>query len=161
MKLILDADFLEETYTLIAIHSGVEAYKLAYLLNERLNFRLKRRRTDLDLNVKKQTLRFPIFDFEEVKTDTVYYLAVNSSTVSIPSPVAGKDLFSESEPMAFQTHYLLPEFKKTEYLLKIEPDLNPEQKTAVIAEINRIEEVLTAYEIIPGQIRSKNNIIFY
>ena len=45
-------DFCEENYVLIAVHSGLEDYALAYALNRALKASLKRSETDLAQNVQ-------------------------------------------------------------------------------------------------------------
>ena len=49
-KLVLEDDFGED-FSLIAIHCSAEAYKMAYLLNDHMALRLKRKRVDLDLRI--------------------------------------------------------------------------------------------------------------
>jgi len=47
-KLILD-DIIEDIdYTLIGIHCSIEDYRLAYLLNQFLNLKLKRKDSDIE-----------------------------------------------------------------------------------------------------------------
>jgi hypothetical protein len=55
-KLILDDVFDESVFTLIAIHSTIEDYRLAYLLNRFLGINLVRFEFDLDFNHGKNSL---------------------------------------------------------------------------------------------------------
>ena len=43
-------DFCEENYVLIALHSNLEDYALAYALNDALKISLERSKTDLDIS---------------------------------------------------------------------------------------------------------------
>jgi len=159
-KLFFTEDF-EEPFTLIAIHCSEEAYKLAYLLNQQLEMRLKRKKADLDFSTNGLTITFPLYDFEDVHKYTHFYLMGNqcrSVEASLQSPGGGlfDDLVSERSIM----HYLLPEFKKVDYFLKIHSDFETVPLQRMLAQINRIKQVISAYTLEAENIKSKNNLIF-
>ena len=90
-RLILD-DFYKEEYTIVAIHSSVEAYKMAFYLNKYLQLRLKRRRTDLEFSNDGLEVQFPLFEFENNATYTVYNLVANKCrTLMANTTASGSD----------------------------------------------------------------------
>ena len=54
-------DFSEEKYSLIGIHSTLEDYKLAYLLNKNLNTRFYKAKEDLEFVREKKKASFSIY----------------------------------------------------------------------------------------------------
>ncbi|MEL6918168.1 MAG: IPExxxVDY family protein [Bacteroidota bacterium] len=57
----ISEDFYEDSFALIAVHSSMEDYAMAYTINLHLKCNLQRSRTDLD--VSRQT-SFPIFEWK-------------------------------------------------------------------------------------------------
>ena len=59
---ILIGDFEDcDSFKLIAIHSALEDYRIAFLLNQTLNLKLKRTKEDLDLGKAK----YSMFEWED------------------------------------------------------------------------------------------------
>lgn len=148
----------EEPYTLIAIHSSEEAYKVAYLINQYLNTRFKRRRVDIDFSYEGMMITFPIFDFVDELNYSQYYLFANKCRIAEASLQSSGGLFSEigSE----KDHFLLPEFKKVDYFLKIYSDFETVPLRRILSQINEIKQVISAYTLEMDTIKSKNNLIF-
>ena len=67
---LLSSD-LEEDYSLIGIHSTEEDYRLAYLLNSYLKFKLTRYKDYLDF--QDSTAEFPLFEFKDELNFINYY----------------------------------------------------------------------------------------
>ena len=63
-KLVLDEIF-EQPYKLLAIHSSVEDYKLAYLLNKHLKLKLARMPKNIDLQKGSENAFFAHFLFQD------------------------------------------------------------------------------------------------
>jgi hypothetical protein len=61
-------DFCEEPYSLIGIHSTLEDYKLAYLINQNLNTRFYKAIKDLEF---KRDKKKHLFQFITMKTRTM------------------------------------------------------------------------------------------
>lgn len=156
-KLILDDVFDEVLYTLIAIHCTIEAYRLAYLLNKHLGINLKRKPSDLDLNVGKSS--FSIFEWEDEKQLTTWNLIAN---------ICKRDEFQKTEqPLLFnsqehitKTFNLLPEYKRVNYFLKIDKEYSFSKENFILNNILSISQVATAYRIDVSQLKSKDNLIF-
>ena len=73
-KLLVD-DFYDDTYKLIAIHCGLEDYRLAYLLNQSLELNLKRKSKDLDFEYLKSS--YSIFEWNNVSQFVTWNLVSN------------------------------------------------------------------------------------
>ncbi|MDC8000385.1 IPExxxVDY family protein [Aequorivita todarodis] len=148
----------EEPYTLIAIHCSEEAYKVAYLMNQHLNTRFKRRRVDIDFPSEGMMVTFPIFDFMDEFNYSQYYLVANKCSIAEAGLQSSGGLFSEigSE----KDHFLLPELKKVDYLLKIYSDFETVPLQSLISQINNIDQIVSAYVVETANIKSKNNLIF-
>lgn len=151
-------DDSEEPYTLIAIHCSEEEYKVAYLMNQHLNTRFKRRRVDIDFPSEGMMVTFPIFNFLDEFNYSQFYLVANKCRIVEAGLQSSGGLFSGigSE----KDHFLLPEFKKVDYFLKIYSDFESVPLQTLITQINNIEQIVSAYEVETGKIKSKNNLIF-
>ncbi len=158
-KLIYEEE-MEEPFTLLAIHSSEEEYKVAYLLNLHLNTRFKRRRVDVDFSTNGLMISFPIFDFEDERNYSQYYLVANKCRTMEASLQSSGGLFSELNHDKATDHFLLPEFKKVDYFLKIYSDFENVSLKTLISQINNIEQIVSAYVVETDAIKSKNNLIF-
>ena len=56
-------DFCEEEYSLIGIHTALEDYKLAYLLNKNLNTHFSKSQKNLEFESNKKRASFSIYNF--------------------------------------------------------------------------------------------------
>lgn len=71
-------DFHEEKYSLIGIHTTLEDYKLAYVLNHHLKVRFNRAGFNLDFENEKRDASFSIYTYENSTHDSEWYLIANS-----------------------------------------------------------------------------------
>ena len=157
-KLVLDEVF-EQPYKLIAIHSSVEDYRLAYLLNKHLNLRLARSPKDIDLHKNEEHMLFTHFIYEDEQKYCSYHLVSNISRSEAVSGSGENSLFS-GEQLAVKKSYLLPEFKQVEFFLKIEDEMDSLSEKLLISKILEIQQVSTAYAIDFDRIKTKENLIF-
>lgn len=158
-KLIFEEDF-EEEFKLIGIHTNVENYKIAFLLNQHLRTNFKRRRKDLDFSTASLSLNFPIFEFYDATTYYDMYLVANKShSIEIYS-LKLEGLFSESSTVKTNISYLIPEYKTVDYFIKVYTDLGEVPVKDIISAINKIKQIVSAYEVDIDTIKSINNLIF-
>lgn len=157
-KLVLD-DFLDiHDYGLIGIHCSIEDYRLAYFLNQYLNINLSRKPQDLDFSKQVQ---YPIFEWEDQKKQIIWNLVSNSCKVESQTINQTESLFSNPQ-VTTKTHYLISEYKKVNYFLKIsEEDINKTKLKLVLNKILSIPQIVTAYNVNPEELKSRNNLIFY
>lgn len=145
-------DFSNENYKLIGIHTGIENYQLAFLINQYLQVKLKRADYNLDFSAKKYNSSYAIFEYFDKKYDCNWFLIENVCSVKI----AGVGLFDESEQM----HYLIPELKKIDYFLKLEGDFENNYVNQCINSIKTIPQIITSYIIETNKLKSKEYLIF-
>ncbi len=156
-KLILDDVFDETLYTLIAIHSTIEDYRLAYLVNKHLGINLIRKPLDLDYNKGKSG--YSIFEWEDSKQLTTWNLVSNICKTEELQESEQQSLFNTKEYIT-KTFYLLPEYKRVNYFLKIGNEYNFSKETYILNNILSISQVATAYSVDASQLKSKDNLIF-
>lgn len=158
-KLLLEDDFNED-FSLIAIHCSDEAYKMAFMLNKNLNLRLVRKSLDVDFSNKGLDVSFPIFEYEDDLTYILYNLVANKSKSLMAKVHSSGGLFDEIPPDKTVSTYLLNDYKKVDYFLKIHSDYERVPTRNLITSINEIEQVISAYSIEIKKIKAKNNLIF-
>ena len=74
-------DFSDDNYTLIGIHSTLEEYKLAYLLNQKLNTRFVLANYSLDFQNKNNNAIFSIYEFINTKFSQSWFLISNNTQI--------------------------------------------------------------------------------
>lgn len=155
-KLLLDD--VEEDFHLLAVHSSMEEYKMAYSLNKRLQISLKRARCDVDFNHGAVQAQYPLYEFKEPEKYRCIYLIKNKYKGPVKKVTSSGSLFVEEEVTPHLT-YLIPEYKNVDYFLKIEEDMETAEIHNLINGISLIPNVVTAYLVDVNQLKSKNNLI--
>lgn len=145
-------ELYDDSYALIAIHSDLEDYAMAYALNSKCGLFLKRMEIDLHLGDR---LSFSIFDWEDEFRDIYWCLISNACAVEEALVPGG--LF-ESEPSAREGH-LIGEHRAVDYFLKVESADAP-TLAQTIDSIKALDKVVTAYALEPQNLKSKRNLIF-
>jgi len=153
-------DFEEEDYYLIAIHTSLEDYRLAYFLNRELGISLSKNKFDIGTQVKKVKTSFTRFTFDDEQKLVFWDLVENKKVVETNEIEANIDLFSNTKSSFSTTTYLLPEYKKVDYIVKIGNAENEIDLDKVISQISKIEAIKLVYSIAKDNIKSKNNLIF-
>lgn len=146
----LSSDDLEKDYKLIAIHSDIEPYRLAFEINKKLKVQLKR--SSFDLSFKNKSSIFDLYKHISEVFNTKLYLILNKSTEK--KKIEGQLLFENFDEQS----YLIPELRKAQYLLKIEGggfDVDN-----LLKKLNEIDNVISSYRTEISSIKSKYNLIF-
>ena len=146
----LSSDDLENDYKLIALHSDLEPYKLAFEINKKLKIQLKR--SSFDLSFKNKSSIFDLYKHISEVFNTKLYLILNKSTDK--KKIKGPLLFENFDEQS----YLIPELRKAQYLLKIEGggfDIDN-----LLKKLNEIDNVISSYRTEISSIKSKYNLIF-
>ena len=144
------SDF-ESDYTLIAIHSQSEPYKLAYEINLKLNTSLKK--SSFDISFKNKVSVFNLYKHKSEIYNTKLYLISNKS-IEKENQAKNKLLFNDYSISSF----LIPELKKAEFLMKIEGgsfDID-----SILVKLNKIDSVVSCYRASINNVKSKYNLIF-
>lgn len=145
---------LEDDYLLIGIHSTEEDYRLAYLLNSHLNFKLTRYKESLDF--QNSTAEFPLFEYKDELNFINYYL-INNKHIALVDNQNKEGLF---EGNYSTTSYLITEKKKVDFFLKIEGCNKEDFIQDLVLELNKISQIITSYAIETISLKSKENLIF-
>jgi len=152
-------EFDEIDYQLIAIHSSLEDFRLAYYINQNLPINLKKENCNIQISNKEGETQFTRFVFEDSK-DIAWNLVQNKNDVFVPSQNSNQGLFAETNNKFSTKIYLIPEFKKVDYFLKIENGEVNIDVSKITNCIKKIERVSTVYAVEVEKIKSKNNLIF-
>lgn len=158
-KLSFD-DFDEVDYSLIAIHTSLEDYRLAFLLNQKLPILLSKNKNEVHININEGETHFSRFTYEDLRKDIFWNLVQNKKVISINESEKSNNLFYDLPFEVSKKVYLLPELKKVDYFLKIENIDVFFNTNDIINIINKIDWISTGYKVETSQIKSKNNLIF-
>jgi len=153
-------EFDEIDYHLIAIHTSVEDYRLAYFINQKLPINLGKSKNEIQINIKEGETKFSRFYYHDVEKDIAWNLVQNINEVIQQKNDNGQGLFSNVNVEVSTKVYLLPEFKKVDYFLKIENMDETMDLSKIQSILNTIENITTAYSVETNKIKSKNNLIF-
>lgn len=146
-------DFSTVEYELIAIHTTIEVTKLAFLLNKHLNTRFHF--FDLiDKKEKKEKGCFERYLYKDEENGIHWNLLENKSIIA--GAVSQESLFEQFE----QTMYLIPEFKKADFILKIDYEDSFQTLHEIIQNISMISTISMSYKIDKNNIKTKSNLIF-
>jgi hypothetical protein len=156
-KLILEED-PSLNFKIFALHTVVEDYKMAYLLNKTLAINLKRTRNDFITKVNDSVLAFPIFEYQNTYTLENYCLAPNRIQTEIFESQKSQNLFLNTTVTEQQNHYLIPEYKKVDYVLKIDGISDSSKINNILFKIKKVKQINSVYQVKTNSI--KTNTIF-
>jgi hypothetical protein len=157
-KLDLD-EFDEIDYHLIAIHTTLEDYRLAYFINQHLPINLSKSNEEILISIKQGETQFSRFYFDDEDNFISWNLIQNKNEVIGQNEIINQDLFSNSSQEVATKVFLLPELKKVDYFLKIESDDDLEI-AGIVKKLKSIKSLSTVYVVETETIKSKNNLIF-
>ena len=158
-KLSLD-EFDEVDYELIAIHTSLEDFRLAYFINQQLPIILSRSNDEIGVKTKDGEAMFAKFTCEDKAKDINWTLIQNKNEIIVRKKSLEQNLFLDENVEINNKVYLLPELKKVDYFFKIENNCSTYKMEGIIQKLNNIDWISTVYEVFPDTIKSKNNLIF-
>ncbi len=153
-------EFDEIDYHLVAIHTSLEDYRLAYFINQKLPINLSVNKEEIHINIKEGETHFSRFCYLDKEKAISWNLIQNKNEVIQQKTENNENLFSNLKMEVATKVYLLPEFKKVDYFLKIEHLEGHIDKEDIQFLLNTIENISTAYSVDTHKIKSKNNLIF-
>jgi hypothetical protein len=154
-KLLVD-EFYDDNYKLIAIHSRLEDFRLAYLLNQSLQLNLVRRSDDLDFEYLKSS--YSIFEWNN-EAEYVTWNLVSNVCKKEEDSLYSTGLFQTKEKV-LKTFNLIPEFKKVDYFIKISDETQNVNEKVILKKLQYIPQIITSYAVDPLKIKSKDHLIF-
>ena len=152
----LSLNQFSDNYRLIAIHSNLEEYRLAFFLNEKLNIKLKRKNNDIGLNEIKAN--YSIYEYLEEAMYLNWIFFSNKSLVSEESINEASNLFNQ-ESFVQNEICLINQPKGVDYFLIIENVKNKTYVEKVLKKISEIRGVITSF-ISENKLENKENLIF-
>ncbi len=152
-------DFDQVDYDLIAIHTSLEDYKLAFKLNQNLAIALSKNAFEIPVKIKENISFFSRFTFEDEEKMMVWDLIQNKQEIELPVKTINFNLFENKNINVTTRVSLVSELKKVDYFLKIEHDSHC-KVAEIISNISKIDSISTVYQINANKIKSKNNLIF-
>lgn len=153
-------EFDEIDYHLIAIHTLLEDYRLAYFINKNLPIILGKSDDEVQINVKEGETKFSRYYYHDAENGISWNLVQNKNEVIQHNKGNAENLFSDIIDEISTKVYLLPEFKKADYFLKIDNIEDSIDVEELRTKLKTIENISTAYSVDIEQIKSKNNLIF-
>lgn len=148
-------DFSSSDYELIAIHTSIEDYRLAYFLNKELNTKLCKKNRNIEIETSEGKSSFNHYFYDDDKKDIQWSLIENKTSI-ISTHKKSTGIFENIEVNV----YLLPEYKKADFLLKIENVDSYFKIKEVTKKIESINQVSMSYLLDIDSLKSKNNLIF-
>jgi hypothetical protein len=147
-------------YQLIAIHTSLEDYRLAYYINQNLPIVLKKSNCTIQISNKDGESQFTRFIFEDENASVYWNLIQNKNDILVSLKTLNQGLFAESNNKFSKKIYFIPEFNKVDYFLKIENAEAMIDVSEIINQIKKIDRISTVYAVDVENIKSKNNLIF-
>ena len=159
IKLLLD-EFDEVDYELIAIHSSLEDYRMAFFINQNLPIILSKSKEEIIVKVNTEEVLFSKFIYDDLSNDLIWTLIQNKNEIITKEKTKNQTLFLDTEVEIETKVFLLPELKKVDYFLKIENVQSKLEVKKTISKLLNIDQISTAYKVDVNNIKSKNNLIF-
>jgi len=150
----LGLEICEEEYSLIGIHTTLEDFKLAYLLNKKLGTSFYKSKEDLNFEKMNKHSSFSIFNYTNNTYDFEWFLIANSSKRE--NQTESNELLLTSETKT----YLIPEKKKVDFFIKITGSLDFSYVAETIDKIKTVDQIITSYSIDKNTLKSKDFLIF-
>lgn len=156
-KLYID-EFDEIDYQLIAIHTSLEDYRLAFFINQKFPVVLHKNIDDIQITAKAGNAALSRFTFDDSRSCSSWDLLQNKSEIQTLSTTSTGDLFAGTNTKVATKAWLLPEFKKVDYFLKLQ---NSEISAETVTEsLQEMEHITLSYPVDTSRIKSINNLIF-
>jgi hypothetical protein len=153
-------EFDEIDYNLIAIHTSLEDFRLAYFINQKLPINLSKSKDEVQINIKEGETNFSRFYYYDLENAISWNLIQNKNEVSQNKKDTLQNLFSNVTMEISTKVFLLPEFKKADFFLKIENTNDALDVSKIKKILNTIDNISAIYTVDTNQIKSKNNLIF-
>ena len=147
----ISTELFELSFDLIALHSSLPSYALAYFLNQGLELKLEKSKTDLCVN----HVNYPIYEWYDVMRDAEFTLISNKQVV---------DKVTEASESLFATKtistnaYLIDEKRNVDYFLKVEHEESINIKK-LVQKINEDPKINMSYTLDIKHLKSKDNLI--
>jgi hypothetical protein len=156
---ILDWDMEEEPFVLIGIHSTVEPYRLAFLINHYLKVCFKRDDRDQDVSLQNYVAQFPVYSYEDREQNAKIFLVANHCLAELKATSSVGSLFENDQSTTVKST-LIKEYRKVDYLIKIEKDAEHYPIKKLLNKLIEIPQIISVYMIDTLTIKTMDHLIF-
>ena len=143
-------------YHLIAIHSDLDEFRLAFFLNKKLNIGLKRKNSDIYF--AEQDANYSQYEYLDDTKYLKWMFFSNKSLVLEKNSEEDLSLFGLRNTASNEIN-LLSQQKSVDYFLIIENIVNKKYVDKVLKKISEISGVITSF-ISENRLENKENLIF-
>lgn len=156
---ILDIDdFESDDFNIIAIHTSLEDYKLAYLINRYCHINLSREPIPLKLSKFDLDTTFEFFKFYD-ETEKVNWSLISNTSVISSTCCYSTDLYLQEVKQTSEI-LLIPECHSVDFFLKVDLFFDEQRINQLLIELNKVKEIKKIYEINKNTLVSINNLLF-
>lgn len=149
----LSDDFLDDDFKLMAIHTTMEDYRLAYFLNKALKINLSKDYTKGLVMLAQHNIGFSYYHWYDKSSKINWHCIANKFITE--TRMERTSLF---ETTSF-VNYLIDSRKKVDFFLKINPKGRFSQRE-IIEKVATIPNVSAIYKINIDTLSSKHKLIF-
>jgi len=146
----ISAELFETAFGLIAIHSTLPHYTLAYHINGTMGISLNRLAEDHTLGEAS----YPVYEWYNEKNDTTLFLFSNKTQAKTQASPVG--LFG-AETIT-NTYALVQELSDVDYFVRIDSESSGLQQ-GMLRRIKEIDNITISYSIDVDNLKSKHNLI--
>ena len=147
-------DFInDEKFFLIALHSNVEIFFLAYLLNKNLKTSFKK----MKYNVINNENNYLFERYQSVDKNKREKMDLFSNKSALKKNRTTDQVFSLFDSSYFKKFFFIDEFKDVDFFIKKDSINNLD---LLIKKIKLIEEIESSYLIDEKLLKNKENLIF-
>ena len=147
-------DFInDEKFFLIALHSNVEIFFLAYLLNKNLKTSFKK----MKYNVINNENNYLFERYQSVDKNKREKMDLFSNKSALKKNRTTDQVFSLFDSSYFKKFFFIDEFKDVDFFIKKDSINNLD---LLIKKIKLIEEIESSYVIDEKLLKNKENLIF-
>ncbi|MEC8615638.1 MAG: IPExxxVDY family protein [Bacteroidota bacterium] len=147
-------DFInDEKFFLIALHSNVEIFFLAYLLNKNLKTSFKK----MKYNVINNENNYLFERYQSVDKNKREKMDLFSNKSALKKNQTADQVFSLFDSSYFKKFFFIDEFKDVDFFIKKDSINNLD---LLIKKIKLIEEIESSYLVDEKLLKNKENLIF-
>lgn len=143
----------DEKFFLIALHSNVEIFFLAYLLNKNLKTSFKK----MKYNIISKENNYLFDRYQSVDQNKREKMDLFSNKSAIKKNQTKDQVFSLFDSSYFKKFFFIDEFKDVDFFIKKDSINNLD---LLIKKIKLIEEIESSYVIDEKLLKNKENLIF-
>ena len=152
----LNLNQFPQNFHLIAIHSDLDEFRLAYFLNEKLNISLIRRNNDIYL--AENNAYYPSYEFLD-ETKYLKWIFFSNKSLVFELPNSDETSLFSSKSLVKNEISLLSNQKQVDYFLIVENIANKLYLEKVLKKISEISGVITSF-MSDNKLENKENLIF-